>query len=722
MAVALGTLTVAGQAPFLPPAAPLAMQPQSLGHAPPRPPHPATAPRLIGLRRLLVIGSAILLTLAAAREMYLVLNGAGPSVLGIVVLLLFVVLFAWIALAFTSAVAGFVALLGRGGGLALGITRDGPLPDLAVRTALLMPTYNENPARVMAGLQAIIESLDATGRLDAFDVFILSDTTDADVWIAEEAAFLGLRRRIAVAGDRVFYRRRASNTERKAGNIADWVRRFGAAYPQMMTLDADSVMDGGTIVRLAGAMQRHPGVALIQTLPVIVNGTTLFARMQQFAGRVYGPMIADGIAWWHGSEGNYWGHNAIIRTRAFAEQAGLPTLPGRKPFGGHILSHDFVEAALLRRAGWAIHMVPGLPGSYEESPPSLTDIAIRDRRWCQGNLQHARVLPARGLHWVSRLHLMMGIGSYVTSPLWLVFLLCGIAISVQSHFVRPEYFGAGKSLFPNWPRVDPVLARYVFIGTMAILLMPKLLAWIALLFDRAARRGTGGAWRALVSLLLETLIGGLIAPIAMLIQTGGVVSILAGRDSGWNAQRRDDGRVPLGDVWRAYWQHMLFGVCLTAIAWTVSPALFLWMTPVLLGLVLAVPLAAVTADRAPGLGLARLGLLRIPEEVATPPILARANALARELEGCTPADPLEVLLRDPALLAAHRAMLPPPRQRGEGAPDADLLMGLARLAEADTLVAALAGLAPRERAAVLGDAGGLDRLLALHRAPAEALV
>ncbi|TLU72340.1 glucans biosynthesis glucosyltransferase MdoH [Lichenicoccus roseus] len=708
------------QAPFLPPEAPLGMKAQSLQARPGRSARPMTAPTLIGLRRLLVIGSAIALTLAAAREMYLVLNGAGPSLLGIVVLLLFVVLFAWIALAFTSAVAGFVSLLGHGG-LSLGITRDGPLPELSARTALLMPTYNENPARVMAGLQAIIESLAATGRLGAFDVFVLSDTTNADVWIAEEAAFLSLRERLRVQA-RVFYRRRAKNTERKAGNIADWVRRFGGAYPQMMTLDADSVMDGGTIVRLAGAMERHPGVALIQTLPVIVNGNTLFARMQQFAGRVYGPMIAYGIAWWHGSEGNYWGHNAIIRTRAFAEQAGLPTLPGRKPFGGHILSHDFVEAALMRRAGWAIHMVPGLPGSYEESPPSLTDIAIRDRRWCQGNLQHAKVLPARGLHWVSRLHLMMGIGSYVTSPLWLVFLLCGIAISVQSHFLRPEYFGATKSLFPNWPRVDPVLARYVFIGTMAILLAPKLFAWIALLFDRQARRGSGGALRSLLSVLIETLVGGLVAPIAMLIQTGGVLSILAGRDSGWNAQRRDDGRVPWREVWRGYWRHMLFGLVLTAIAWTVSPALFLWMTPVLLGLVLAVPLAAITADRAPGLGLARLGLLRIPEEVATPPILARANALARELEATIPADPLEALLRDPALLAAHRAMLPPPRRRGEGAPEADLLVGLAKLSDADTLPAALAGLSARERAAVLGDAGGLDRLLALHRVASAALV
>ena len=696
----------------LPAEAPLAMPVQSLDTAPPRSGRPATAPRAIGLRRLFVIGGAVVMTAVGGWQMYRVLNGNGPSILGIVVLALFVALFAWVALAFMSAVGGFIAAV-SGGGLGLGITREGPLPELASRTALLMPTYNESPGRVMAAVMAIHESLAATGLGAQFDIFILSDTTDPDVWIAEEAAFLALRTRAGPGGERIFYRRRPKNTERKSGNLAEWVRRFGGAYPQMLTLDADSLMEGATIVRMAAAMERHPGVGLIQTLPVIVNGTTLFARMQQFAGRVYGPLIAQGITWWHGSEGNYWGHNAIIRTQAFAAQGGLPHLRGRKPFGGPILSHDFVEAALMRRGGWAIHMVPGLAGSFEESPPSLTDVAIRDRRWCQGNLQHVGVLPARGLNWVSRLHLLMGIGSYVTSPLWLCFLLAGVLISLQSRFVLPQYFGSTKSLFPRWPQVDPILAKWVFIATMAVLLAPKLMAYVLLLFNGPLRRGCGGAIRALLSLLLETLLGGLIAPVAMLIQTEGVMQILGGRDSGWNTQQRDGAAVPLRVVWRQYWRFMVFGLVLAVAAYAVSPALFLWMTPVLAGLVLAVPLVVMTGSQGLGAGLRRLGLLRITEERTPSGVMVRAEACQAAF--AAPSDgAVSQLLRDPLLLRAHEAMLPPARRPGHDPIDVPLLVGLTKLAEAVTLEGAIAALTRQETAAVLGSAEGLSRLMALQ--------
>ena len=689
--------------PNLPADSPLLMPTQDLSAAPART-KDAANPALLA-RRLVVIGGAAIISVIATYQMYNVLNGRGLTPLGLIITALFTTLFAWIALAFTSAIAGVVATLQSPLALA---TPNGPAPTLTQRVALLMPTYNEDPTRVLAGLEAMIADLEATGQRHAFDVFILSDTTRPDIWIAEQAAFLDLRSRIP---NGLYYRRRSRNTGRKAGNVADWLTRFGAAYPTMVTLDADSIMAADTLIRIAAAMETNPHIGLIQTLPVIVNGTSLFARLQQFAGRVYGPLIAQGITWWYGPHGNYWGHNAILRTAAFAAAAGLPTLPGPAPWGGHILSHDFIEAALMRRAGWPIHMVPALSGSYEESPPSLTDIAIRDRRWAQGNLQHTRVIGARGLHWVSRLHLAMGIGAYITSPIWLIFILLGILISLQSRFVRPEYFGPGRSLFPNWPIIDPVLAQAVFAATMAILLAPKLMAYALLLANGPLRRGCGGAIRAGISVLLETIIGALIAPVAMLLQTSAVAGILLGRDSGWNAQNRTGTRLGLATVARGYWRYTAFGAALALTAFIISPALAAWMSPVLAGLLLAIPLVAWTAGS--NTRWRKLGLLRIPEETSPPEILTRAAALRASLPEAEPPPAIPNLLANPALMAAHRAWLPPPRPRGAGPLDPNLVFGLAKLHDTDTLATALATLTPAETAAILSDATALDRLTQL---------
>lgn len=695
----------------LPAPAPLEMPVQSLRDMPsPGPLARPSAPPSIAARRAVVLGGAVLLTAFAAREMGLALDIARPTALQLVLLVLFVVLFAWIALSFVSAVCGFASLL-AGGGRQLGIDPNAALPQLSTCTALLMPVYNEAPERVMAGLQAVHESIAATGAAAHFDIFILSDTTDPDAWVAEEAAFLALRARTR-DDQRIFYRHRAHNTERKAGNIAEWVGRFGEAYPHMLVLDADSVLEGAALVRLASAMERHPDVALIQTLPLIVNGTSFFARMQQFAGRVYGPMIAAGIAWWHGAEGNYWGHNAIIRTRAFAQHAGLPTLPGRKPFGGHIMSHDFVEAALLRRAGWAVHMVPALRGSFEESPPNLTELAVRDRRWCQGNLQHAALLGARGLHPISRLHLLTGIGSYITAPLWLLFLVAGVFGAVEARFIRPAYFPTGPTLFPDWPVVDPVRAMWLFIGTMALLLVPKLLAWALLLRDRDERRGIGGTAGSFLSLLLETVVAGLLAPVTMLTQSVDVVSILLGRDAGWQTQQRDHSKLRLREVVRLYWRHTAVGLLLGIASWLVSPFLALWMLPVTLGLLLAVPLVALTAR--PARLLRRLRLLSIPEEAAPPTVLARSNAIRRLLSaGAKELEAVHRLATDPTLLAAHRRMLPPPRRPRLDRVDPVLLVAMVKAQEARDLGEALACLNSAEKAALLTDNMGVDRLVGL---------
>ncbi len=259
-----------------------------------------------------------------------------------------------------------------------------------------MPIYNEDPARTTAALYAMAEALAQIDAARHFEIAIISDSTNADAWISESLAVDQLRRDLRETMP-VWYRRRWHNTGRKAGNVEDFVKRWGARYDYMIVLDADSIMAPQTLVALVSRMQADPQLGILQTVPMLIGHWSLFSRIQQFAGRVYGSLIGRGVAAWSGNEGNFWGHNAIIRVAAFAQACGLPQLPGRRPFGGHVLSHDFVEAALMRRAGWKVRMAPDLGGSWEESPPSLVDIAIRDRRWAQGNLQHSKIVGAKGL-------------------------------------------------------------------------------------------------------------------------------------------------------------------------------------------------------------------------------------------------------------------------------------------------------------------------------------
>jgi membrane glycosyltransferase len=690
---------------FLPAEAPMAMSTHALQGflGEDRVAEPGS-PQVLWRRAYILLGTAGL-TSAGYYEMYDVLKVGGVTTLEAMVLGLFVLLFAWIAFSFMSNLAGFFVLLFRMRD-PLGIYPASPLPSIHGSNAMLLPTYNEDPYRIMARLRAIWESVEETGYGRQFEWFILSDTTDPSIWIAEEKCYLQLRSEL---GARIFYRHRPENTARKSGNIEDWVKRFGAGYDHMIILDADSLMTGDTIVRLAAAMERHPAVALIQTLPVVVNARTLFARLQQFAGRLYGPPIAAGIAWWHASEGNYWGHNAIIRVAAFARDAGLPELQGRKPFGGHILSHDFVEAAFMRRGGWAIRMAPTLGGSFEECPPSLLDFAARDRRWCQGNLQHLAVLPARRLNWVSRLHLLTGIGAYLTAPLWLIFLVLGILISLQAQFVRPEYFPKGFSLFPTWPAQDPVLAAWVFLGTMGLLLLPKLLAYVLLLTQADSRKQFGGGFRALIGILSETLLSGLIAPVMMIFQSIAVAEILIGRDAGWQVQRRDDGEVPRREIARKYALPTLVGVVMAFSAYAVSLPLLLWMVPVIAGLVLAIPVAMLSSAARPGLQRSRL--FNTPEQTAPPKVLLRANELAdtyRRPVTC----PLRELRNNPDLLSAHLKTLRAIR-RTRGRIDPHLAIARAKIEDAESFDEALQYLDSRERFAVLNSPNVLRSALAL---------
>jgi membrane glycosyltransferase len=697
---------------YLPDESPLPMQPCRLDRTNRADPARLRTAPAVTARRLFILGGTVAITAAGAVEMYDVLKVGGVTVLEGMVFGLFLVLLAWIAFSFVSSVAGFFVLL-RGRPDVLPIDSQGPLPTITGRTAMLLPTYNEDQHHLMARLRAMYESVGETGQAQLFDWFLLSDTTDPDIWIAEELAFLELRRNCG--SGHLYYRHRSDNTARKSGNIAEWVRRFGGAYDYMIILDADSLMSGETIVRLVGAMEANPQAALIQTLPIVVNARTLISRLQQFSGRLYGPLIAAGNAWWHASEGNYWGHNAIIRVQAFAQEAGLPELRGRKPFGGHILSHDFVEAALMRRAGWGIFMAPGLGGSFEEVPPSLLDFAARDRRWCQGNLQHLAVLPARGLHWVSRLHLLTGIGSYLTAPLWLLFLLLGILISLQAYFVKPEYFPKGFSLFPTWPAQDPVLAAWVFAATMGLLIVPKLLAYLVLLTKRAERQAFGGGFRVLLAVVAESLLAALIAPSMMIFQSTAVAEILLGRDAGWQVQRRSDGRITRDEVYRKFTVPTLCGLAMAASAYAVSLPLLLWMSPVIIGLVCAIPIGLVTST-APRMA----HLFVTPEDNRAPALLQRARELA-SLDRIEPRGALIELRQNPALLGPHlQSLETPPRKSGQI--DIDLAIGRAKIEQSDDFEEVVSSLSARETLAVLKHRHALEQIMRMPRATASAEV
>ncbi len=598
--------------PLMPPEARLAMPAQSLTRQASAPAMPAPGPDASTLRaRIFVFGLTLALTAFGTEEIIAVVSPAGATWLQVVFAALFAVTFAWIAFPAASATLGFWRLATQGAADAATVPH-GPLG----RNALVMPVYNENPTAVFAALAAMAGDLVCSRLGSAFDIVILSDTRDHDIAEAEMAA---ARRLGSMMAGRmaVYYRRRADNRHRKAGNIADFVARWGGRYDHMVVLDADSTMTAETLAHLARAMAADPAAGIIQTLPALTGRLSLFARMQQFAGRVYGPVVAAGIAAWHGRDGNYWGHNAIIRVRAFAAAAGLPELPGRKPFGGHILSHDFIEAAFMRRAGWAVYMLPELEGSFEQSPPNLIDLAARDRRWAQGNLQHMKVISASGLHWMSRLHLLQGIMSYLASPLWLALILIGLGLSLQARFVVPDYFPNGLALFPTWPIFDPARALRLFGFTMAVLLLPKFLGTALILADRRRRSDFGGSARLAASLVTEIVLSSLIAPVMMLVQTIAVASILMGRDAGWATQNRDDGSLAFENAWYCHAGHMIFGLLLVGASAAVSVSATLWMAPIAVGLVLAPPLTWLTASPRLGCFALDLGLFAVPEELSS---------------------------------------------------------------------------------------------------------
>ncbi|MCP5195314.1 MAG: glucans biosynthesis glucosyltransferase MdoH [Gammaproteobacteria bacterium] len=631
-------------------------------------------PSVIGhtLRRFSFFLLVFLTTLIALGLLISVFQTNGFSPMELLLLFLYMILFAWICISFWTAFMGFwVILFGRD---RWAISRQPPDksigPATPPRTAILMPIYNEDSERVFAGLRAIHQSLAETGQLDGFDFLILSDTRDPEIWVEEELRWQDMVRALDGKG-RIFYRNRPENTSRKSGNLEDFCTRWGGRYRYMIVLDADSVMQGQTLVEMVRLMDLHPQVALIQTPPVPVNRTSLFARILQFASSLYGRMFAAGLNYWQLGESNYWGHNAIIRIQPFLDHCGLPRLPGREPFGGEILSHDFVEAALLRRAGWEVWLAYDLEGSYEEIPPTLIDYAKRDRRWCQGNLQHLRLAFARGFDWLSRLHFLMGVMSYAASPLWLLFLIAtGVEAFIQTQ-QEPAYF-FGENWMPVWPVSFAVEMTTVLLVTLAMLFLPKLLALLLLFKERHLRHAYGGMFKASLSVALETVFSVLTAPVLMLFQTKFVLAILMRRAVGWPSQQRGDHQTGFVEAVLAHSGHTLIGVVAGILSYLYVPAFFWWFTPVLLGLVLSIPVSILSSSIAFGHRAREMGLFLTPEETDPPAVLRDLEDDLQEGVAVLPAlrkkagNRFLQTLIDPYINALHRSLLPecePPGKR-----------------------------------------------------------
>ena len=585
-------------------------------------------------RRTVFFGLTLLTAAAATTMMWDILAANGLNDLDRAGLVLFFVLFLWLASSFWTAVAGFIVRW-RGSDTAQLAERWRVAAPLRGRTAVIMPIYNEDTTRVAAGLEVIWSSITKLPEQAAFDLFILSDTRKREIGLAEEAAWRALVARHNARG-RIFYRRRPENIARKAGNIADFVNNWGGAYDYAIVLDADSIMSGETMLELAQLMDAHPRAGIIQALPLPAGRDTLFARIIQFAARLSSPMLASGLAYWQLGDSNYWGHNAILRLKAFAAFCALPHLPGSAPLGGEILSHDFVEAAFMRRAGYEVWLLPIERGSWEEIPSNVIDYAARDRRWAQGNIQHLGLLRARGLYWLSRVHLIGGVLSYLASPLWLAMLALSSTVVILQAVHGHQYFLPGHhGLFPNWPHYrDGEIAALLSLTAVA-LFGPKVLAALLAIRDPALRRGFGGAARIGLSLLLEQLFSILLAPAMMLFHTAFVVSTLAGKPVVWHAQERGDRGIGLAEALRRHAGHALIGLTWGALILKFAPHYIGWLLPVLIGMVLAVPLTMLTSRVAPATWLRRHRLLLTPEESAPPAELAALSECLTHPPGAT---------------------------------------------------------------------------------------
>ena len=505
----------------------------------------------------------------------------------------------WTVMGFWNAVIGLSLLHGARDGLAA----TSPFMDAAAektpiraKTAVCMFLRNEDPERAFQRLIETKRSIDATGYGDRYDVFVLSDTDEEAFIDAEAAAFEAYR---ALLGSNAIYRRREKNTGFKAGNIRDFLRRWGGGYDFFLPLDSDSLMAGSDVLRLTRVMQAYPRLGILQSLVVGTPAASAFARIFQFGMRHGMRSFTMGAAWWHGDCGPYWGHNALVRVAPFRAKCALPTLPGKGPLSGHILSHDQVEAALMRRAGYEVRVLPTEGGSWEDNPPTLFDFTRRDLRWCQGNMQYWRLLGLKGLRPMSRFQIFAAIAMYFGAPAWMLMTSAAAFKLFEADFMDVNF----------------AFAVSMFFIMFAVSLFPKIAGWIDIALRTGGAAEYGGRLRFALGAVVETLFSIMLAPVVAFRVTLFMIGLAFGRSVQWSGQQRDAYQLSWGTAVKGLWAQTAFGLGLTLLIASGAPNALPWAAPVLLGLTLAIPFAVLTSNPAFGRWAERVKLCATPDEI-----------------------------------------------------------------------------------------------------------
>ncbi|MEM5581348.1 glucans biosynthesis glucosyltransferase MdoH [Roseibium sp. AS2] len=554
-------------------------------------------------RRVLFAALVVISFAALAALMTVTLSPGGYSVLDTVIVACFMVTLPWTIIGFWNAVIGLLVMrLSRDPvdavcPIAHG---DASLP-LTSSTALLSCVRNEDTESLETNLSAMMSRLARAGEASRFTLYVLSDTSLDDVALQEQQMTARLQERHAGQME-VVYRRRDTNPGFKAGNIADFCDRWGDLHDFALVLDADSYMSADAITGLVRRMEANPRLGILQSLVVGLPTDSAFARIFQFGMRLGMRSYTIGSAWWQGDCGPYWGHNAILRIKPFKEECRLPDLPGKGPLAGTILSHDQVEAVLMRRAGYEVRVLPQETGSYEANPPHLLEYIRRDLRWCQGNLQYRRLLGLPGLKPVSRAQLFLAILMFLGSPAWIGFMTAAAVLGLVSD---------GTPF-----RADT--GALVFFTVLTMVFAPKLATVADVLARQDLRKAFGGTLRILVSVGAEIVYAAMLAPIMAVAHTIFMGGLVFGKTIGWGAQARGVQRLPVVLALQKLWPQMLFG--LAGLAWlSGQPIGLVWpVIPVAIGPLFAGLIAVTTSTRTLGQLAISSTLWRIPEETAPP--------------------------------------------------------------------------------------------------------